>query len=134
MVKIIDVSHGKKSVLRDPHGVRWQIHDPLINVGFYNPKELTESGIPSDKIQHLSRDRIPALYLPASMWQRTAMCYLRDEGPGGSDDGPSRWRIAIDEALNHWRKDLSLAEQQGTSNTASPQVPRVTPRSADRRA
>ena len=48
--------------------------------------ELTESGIPSDKIQHLSRDRIPALYLPASMWQRTAMCYLRDEGPGGSDD------------------------------------------------
>ena len=105
-VKIVDIQVGKASTKKDPHGFTWSTFDPLAHVGFYNPK------CPDTGPLSLNSEYFPQIYLPAASHTRTLWCYLRTEEPG--------WRSALEQALNLWKLDAGLTEQQGTSNTASP--------------
>ena len=109
-VKIVDIQIGKATTKVDQKGVLWSTYDPLVNVGFVNPKDLDEG--PNPKPRKLKWEQFPQIYLPAAGHTRTMWCYLRTEKPG--------WRTAIEAAIDAWKEDLQLTEQVGTSNMASP--------------
>ena len=45
-IRIVNVSHGKSTTVRDPHGIDWQVFNPLGQVGFYNPKDKWPDLVP----------------------------------------------------------------------------------------
>ena len=113
------------------------MYDPLAHVGFYNPKDIDESGAIVQDIKRLQRENLPADALPHAHLSLTLYCYLRQEGPtpdsSSSTAGPSSqpstqgaalasssWRPALERALKAFSEKRKLRAQQGTSNVASP--------------
>jgi hypothetical protein len=118
-VHIVDVQIGKALSRKDPWGLEWAVHDPLARVGFFNPKDVDESGQPTRRIQRLNQQKFPQIYLPASTHTRTLWCYLKSEG-----EASCHWREQLELAIAQWVRDRDLTEQHGASNTVSPAVHR----------
>ena len=133
--KIVKIAHGKPTAKLDPHGMKWAVYDPLAQVGFYNPKEIDEWGKFTGTAKLIARERLPGDVLPASYHNQTLYCFMRAEGPaarqpshGASQpasldsepppDGP--WRTALESAINAFKAEQKLYDQQGTSNAATP--------------
>ena len=138
-MRLVKVTHGKDTTFTDPHGVDWQVYDPLATVGFYNPKDASP-----DTIIHLNKKQLPQISLPMLSQARThppthraarararththfiarsrapaqditLWCYLKCDGPKGNT-----WEKDVIRALKSW-KLKGMVEQQGTSNRASP--------------
>jgi hypothetical protein len=115
-VHIQEITHGKPTKRTDPHGIEWQVYDPLAHVGFYNPKELDADGRQIPTIHRMTKDKLPGDALPEAHLSLTLYCFLREEGASAG----LSWRSALEQAIRTFRRDKSFKDQQGTSNVASP--------------
>ncbi len=109
-VKIVNVTHGKSREMKDPHGIAWEVFDPLAKVSFFNPKDD-----PPDKVIELKSGALPGIALPSACRDSVLYCYLTCPGPAGNT-----WETDVNEALRAWGKGKGNREHMGTSNKPSP--------------
>lgn len=126
-VHIVKIEHGKRTTKKDWHGVRWQVYDPLANVGFYNPKEPVGEG--GETVLFPTRDKLPEIFLPSVHQMKTLYCYLKQDSPA------KEVMENVANALESWKQKRSYRQQIGASNNATPskadrRTPSGTPASA----
>ena len=121
LVKIVKISHGKSMPRDDPHlGFRWAVYDPLAHIGFYNPKDVDEHGHMCERIFCIHKERLPGDVLPSAYVTLTLFCYLRSAGPCRPDEPELTWSHSITKAIQSFRDETKLVDQEGTSNCPTP--------------
>lgn len=108
-VHIVDITHGERTEISDPHGNLWEVYDPLARVGFYNPKTT------DCQITWPTRDRLPEMYVPSMCYQRTLYCYVKDDKVPSTFLAPSGSLIDLLATRSQSRMKLSPLGLRETS-------------------
>ena len=127
-VHIVDISHGRKTTVADPHDPRrkWKTFDPLDNVGFFNPKSCVDEGEPEvmDVPEGGWSTRVPKLFLPATKHVKTLYCYLRVSKKEAGDTlvraQRERLEQVVEAAIDEWKLERKVGPSIGTHNEGTP--------------
>ena len=73
-----------------------------------------------ERIFCIHKERLPGDVLPSAYVTLTLFCYLRSAGPCRPDEPELTWSHSITKAIQSFRDETKLVDQEGTSNCPTP--------------